>query len=514
MNEELAFGWRPVDEDTSAGLDFLGLASPIEGILDAETIGITNATERARYFSIVPWIHWKYAKQGGKGSRKDQRNFTIGYEQLLAYANVASVESSGKQMTGIIRRDECERHWKEQLADLPLRGDAIKDTPSPLDAALYGPSLRRFNLLARTEDGDACCRAGRIIAEELDKTFSLLEGKRTLLTAETVKRSTVQVWAEYLSLDKPIKEEKRLLQSLLFSADEFDTGSIPSRVSSMLLLLSLAVESPEPFTSSELEVWLATGARPDSTEFIPDSRLETSWTRWRILAFLKFLRHASELSFAAVHRFVRVSATASSFFATAESAAQQLSHELAAAGDDAERLPTCYRDLTEKFDQSTQYVGWEPEESSPECMLRHAIKLVAWCHSLLRSPENRPLLEDHAATIGSQVDADLRGWFEQLELLDDVSTIDALRWLTVDRGIARHFQVAARKLAQHDTFRLIEDENGVHATEKCPVANIAIRIGAMLSLMSDVGLLKREPNGYVASASAAGWLKKQLIRLS
>ncbi len=57
-NEEIAFGWRPVADNTSAGLDFLGLASPIEGILDVETEGITNATERARYFSIMPWIYW------------------------------------------------------------------------------------------------------------------------------------------------------------------------------------------------------------------------------------------------------------------------------------------------------------------------------------------------------------------------------------------------------------------------------------------------------------------------
>lgn len=169
-NEELAFGWRPVADKTSAGLDFLGLASPIEGILDVETEGITNATERARYFSIMPWIYWKYAKQGGQGSKKDQRHFTIGFEQLLAYANIASVETTGRPMTGIIRRDECERNWKKDLQELPLRGE-VGDTPSPLDAALYGPSLRRFNLLSRVDHVHGCANAGRIIAEELDNTF-------------------------------------------------------------------------------------------------------------------------------------------------------------------------------------------------------------------------------------------------------------------------------------------------------------------------------------------------------
>ena len=68
MNNETAFGWRALDLGDSSGLDFLGLATPIEGILDAETSGITNATARARYFSLVPWYYWKYATQPGDGA--------------------------------------------------------------------------------------------------------------------------------------------------------------------------------------------------------------------------------------------------------------------------------------------------------------------------------------------------------------------------------------------------------------------------------------------------------------
>jgi hypothetical protein len=404
MNEELAFGWRPVDEATSAGLDFLGLASPIEGILDAETIGITNATERARYFSIVPWIHWKYATQGGHGNKKDQRAFTIGFEQLLAYANVANVEATGQQMTGIIRRDECERNWKNELSELPLRGSDVGDTPSPLDAALYGPSLRRFNLLTRVDGIHGCASPGQIIAEELDKTLNQLEGKRSLLTTEVVKRATVQVWAEYLSLDNPLPEEKRMLRSLLFSADEFDSGTIPSRVRSMLLLLSLAAESSTPFSTGELEVWLATGTYSDGSEIVPDPGLYTTWIRWRILALLKFLRHASELGFAAVHSFVQEHALAGSIFATAEAAARQLSEDAMSPESNSEPIHKRYPNLLRKADKPTAYPGWDPATKSAENLLKHAMELAVWCHSLLRSPGGQPLLNDNASTIGSQVD--------------------------------------------------------------------------------------------------------------
>ncbi len=512
-NDELSFGWRPLADKTSSGLDFLGLASPIEGILDVETEGITNATDRARYFSIMPWIYWKYATQGGQGNRKEQRHFTIGFEQLLAYANIANVETTGRPMTGIIRRDECERHWKKGLQELPLRGD-VGETPSPLDPALYGPSLRRFNLLSRVDHVHGCANAGRVIAEELDKTFSQLEGTRTLLTAETVQRSMVHAWAEYLCLDKPVPGEKRQLRSLLFSTDEFDSGSVPSRVKSMLLLLSLAAESTDPFTTAELETSLATGISPRGSEFTSDWRLQETWTRWRIMACLKYLRHASELGFAAVHRFITENAEAGRIFPTAEVAARQLCQEVVSGNDPAESLPQEYQQLLQQFSPSTPYIGWEPEDNSPTSLLRHAMQLVVWCHSLLSSPIGLPLLSHKAATSGFEYDADLSGWYGHLERHKLLSTFEALRWLTVDRGIARHFRVAARKLVQHDTFRLIEDERGVHATESCPVAGIAIRIGAMLSLMSDVGLLDRESGRYVASATTAEWLKKQLNRLS
>lgn len=89
-----------------------------------------------------------------------------------------------------------------------------------------------------------------------------------------------------------------------------------------------------------------------------------------------------------------------------------------------------------------------------------------------------------------------------------------LRWLCVDRAVARHFQVAARKLAQHDTYRLIEDEQGVSATDKCPVADVAIRIGAMLSLLSDMQLLERVEKAHRCRDDIAAWYREQVDRLA
>jgi len=304
MTTELAFGWRKIELGFSTGLDFLGLASPIEGILDAETGGITNATARARYFSIVPWYYWKYAKQGGEGSAKDQREFAIGFEMLLAYANIAWLEVNGKTATGIIRRDFCERVWKEGLNSLPLRGTDVSDTPSPLDAALYGPSLRRLNLLGRQGQLQTCLKAGQLMAEELDKSLGAIASCSDLLNAKRLDRHTVSEWAQHLSLELPTAKEIELLRGLLFSYGDFVEENTPARVYTLLLFLSLAVSSDQYFTASHVEAALATGTDLRTSSFMVEPILSQAYTHWRILAILKFLRHASELAFAAVHTHV------------------------------------------------------------------------------------------------------------------------------------------------------------------------------------------------------------------
>ena len=117
------------------------------------------------------------------------------------------------------------------------------------------------------------------------------------------------------------------------------------------------------------------------------------------------------------------------------------------------------------------------------------------------------------AQVGSHSSAALASYYEQLEGLSHGPTASVARWLCVDRGIARHFQVAARKLAQHDTFRIIEDEEGARAADKCPLPNIAIRVESMLSLISDLGLLDRGDDGLTVPAQTEPWYRQQIQRM-
>ncbi|MCA9052928.1 MAG: hypothetical protein KDA75_03780 [Planctomycetaceae bacterium] len=512
MNSETAFGWRELELGKSAGLDFLGLESPIEKILDAETSGITNATERARYFSIMPWYYWKYTTLTGEGSSRDQRRFIVGFEMLLAYANIAWVEQTGIASRGIIRRDFCEKMWKKGGGNLPLRGDAVGDTPSPIDAAFYGPSLRRLGLLGRFGELHTCRVAGHAIALELEKTLGHLPTLPKLIESDVVDRATIHQLAPLLALSKTQTRENQLLRDLLFSDGDFAMDELPPRVTSFLLMLRLAASTEKSFRDRDIEVALALGNDLSGVTLTVELPLQQTHSHWRILALLKFLRHASEMAFAALHAFVRTTPHA---YPTAESAAVSLINSTCQLCRSSHGVPTAaFRAIVDAYRSENSVPEWNPPGNDPEEMLLHACRLAAWCQSILSRDHGAELLLDDMSKVGQGADADLSGYVVQMQGLLDRPLEASLRWLLVERGVARHFQVAARKLVQHDTFRLIEDEGGVAATQSCTVAGVAIRIGAMLSLMADVQLLESGDEGYRRSTETDLWYRQQVLRLA
>ena len=136
----MTLGWHEPELNLRPGLDFLGLATPIERILNLLTPGLTNATERARYLTLVPWIYWRYTRLPGMGGVRDQRLYANGFEAILAYAALVREAKTGRVVKGVIRRRLATRYLGKSRATLPIRGSSVKPHPSPMDAALDGPS--------------------------------------------------------------------------------------------------------------------------------------------------------------------------------------------------------------------------------------------------------------------------------------------------------------------------------------------------------------------------------------
>lgn len=63
MNNQIQTDWvKPTYQ--IGGLDHLGVHAPCINIYSQLLPGITNVTDRARYYSFYPWVFWSFQRKG------------------------------------------------------------------------------------------------------------------------------------------------------------------------------------------------------------------------------------------------------------------------------------------------------------------------------------------------------------------------------------------------------------------------------------------------------------------
>jgi hypothetical protein len=239
-------------------------------------------------------------------------------------------------------------------------------------------------------------------------------------------------------------------------------------------------------------------------------------THWRIVLLLKMFRHASEYAFGALYDHVCQSpVTYRTLRQAAEDLIDTMVMELADGGSDPESHR--YRTFGELLHQCAAETE-PPHEGGlsdrPGTVLWWSIRTLAWAYGQVSRPGEPSLLEDRAASLGSMAGSSLRDYHAALSTLADAPPRAVARWLLFDRGVARHNTVAARKLYMHDTFRLVEDEAGVRLRSGCPLSPVQVRTAAMLSLLSDVRLLRRTEDGYLPTKAGQRFVAKYLGHLA
>lgn len=510
MSETLAIGWRPREWEHSEGLNFLRLAEPIDALVAHVTPGLTNATRRARYFAFVPWCVWRYARQGGTGTPREQREVLSALETFFAYASLAEQERAEEARPGIVRSLRAGKRWSSHADPLPLRGRAIGSRPSPLEAAQYGPSLRRLGLVVREGRFFVCPPKGQKLAEILDREVSGLPLYRGLLTAQSVTRSVVGRWSRRLSLGRVSAGERRALRDLLFAEGAYGNEAERPRILSLLAVLNAVSTRKRPSTVRSVELVFATG-RWRRSGILPEHALlhETQLT-WQGATLLKFLRHSAELAFRGLHDFVDDNPRV--FMAAAEAV-----EALIAKTYQGDACTEVERWLPGSSGERPPWRKWPGFGQAGELWggdaVLQALRLLEWCHGQLVASEASELLQHRLASVGSGLGSSLGCWHDHLSALVGEPRALVAKWLLIERGIARHRATASRKLAQHDTFRLREDEGGLEAFGTCPVTSIAIRVGAMMSLLCDLGLLRSGGRGYTLTRSGEAFAIRRLERI-
>ena len=68
---------------TALGLDHLGTQAPCISLYSRLLPGISNVTDRARYYSLYPWLIWKFDQHFKTASPKDFETFNRRADCLL-----------------------------------------------------------------------------------------------------------------------------------------------------------------------------------------------------------------------------------------------------------------------------------------------------------------------------------------------------------------------------------------------------------------------------------------------
>lgn len=159
--------WNIGATDSIKGLDVLGVRASDQAIEGRWVHGVTTVSQRARYFSILPWFAKEFYARMQKDTRGDLTASLAGFllccERLELVTALAALEAELRDAmpagVGVIGADKYEAQIKEFRetgqcsADNPSARPVGSDRNSLLWATYFNP-ITRFGLLGHAWDSD------------------------------------------------------------------------------------------------------------------------------------------------------------------------------------------------------------------------------------------------------------------------------------------------------------------------------------------------------------------------
>ena len=534
--------WILRDRKVIDGLDHLGIELVSVNLYQAMLPGITNVTERARYYSFYPWIIHRYAQQGPTTRTKvDWRNWFRSIEFTYAVACMAYEKDLGQNLaSSVVGADLAGKviEGEPPLAKIDLHGPSAvgKSGSVPASGAYfknpeggfgqyYKVPLRELGVLREHDaptwpDVQLSNYAGKKIAEALDgkKAFHELiefaiEG-RARISELTLLGKTIH--PEAIS---PDSQEAGILRALIFGDDaDLCKGQQPDhliwRRESLLLMLQFLREA------GTIEGSLADEFRRASlSKCLPDGR------PWKIPAFLSdvalgwgayqrndTLNYCLECLFYSAlqetDRTARRPTELVSFLADQAMAAVP-------ASDGQPRLAALPRKIADWLavnQKESNRLGLSNTlalaDSLQRAVRQEDLHLVAplAVRLLGRLTANRGDERTHpfapipsAVEMSSVHEVHLRRWWQRVEERSEEPTSDFLKELLLEWVVYRHLRVATRKLAGQgvSTFKYRPEEGHlIFIAERIPTPTYtAPRVRQGFRIMEDLHCIRWTDDG-------------------
>ncbi|MCU0697708.1 MAG: hypothetical protein MUC96_14370 [Myxococcaceae bacterium] len=511
------------------GLDHLGVQAPCIALYGQLLPGITNVTDRARYYSFHPWVLWSFERRYPNHSVDEFRRVLRRAECLFALIAIRHARKAGddddgrhgRAMVGrdkLLRIDESSTFSLEDYAALEGPNRYFKNKLGGLGQYYFGP-LRDLRVLDHHEEAGYPGydeERGGLLAEAFasavpeDEFFRVLEQSTT-------------TWQELdglaafcpCSLLANTVEHELLLDLFLARTELFrgDRGTMRRATLGLMLdLSSQAARDTDYAFEGLLRGGAYTGALVDGSEWKVAKPLERVLRGWGTYQRNELLSLAVQGLFAAVLRAIERDEGRS--IRQASDAADVAVRLLASRGAD---LKLSLNDLVARVrGELPGLADWQSEGHELQrgwrlqgLPLNDDTKLEAIAE------ESIAIL---LALLARGVDEYPYGDFElDAEYFDPREvhllslrhaakttwaglTVEAwVRWLAVHWGVTRHLRVALRKLRgeRRDTFRIRPLEGELRVVEAPEPVFTQPRVSRAQQILRDLGLVEYDAEGVM-----------------
>ncbi len=532
---DLTTAWVKKPTETR-GLDHLGVQSPCINMYSQLLPGITNVTDRARYFSFYPWLIWRLEERSEAMTVEDFR------QQLRRADCLFTVVAHRHSQRSQAEREEEDayRHEVGTIGTNTLHAPVseLKDDSEPLGLSTYATekpgsnryfknplgglgqyyigALHELGFLERQGGVVRCTRERGVPAAEAmdmsvpgDRFFAAIDGD--LVSAGALDE--LSAFCPCSLLASPV-EQSYLLDLFFGRTPEFREAGEQRRLS-LALLLQLAVDLQEnPEIALDPEVFRACAyskGLPDAQPWLLPGKLEHTQAAWALYQRNELLSVCAQAIFA----FALQSLSSEPLFAPEHGHAfaswlmTRPETRLAIEGDAGRSFVDAVRKAGDRLPplQEWQDPGHEVQvarelasrkyeigtEPGPE-QLRLALDLLA--KLVARDPELRlgyaglfafsqNYFTDYPINLESLHHHSSRTW-------QDLEVTDLVLWLVKYWGVDVHLQVALRKLRyqSESTFQIRPTDRGL---EVCGVPHPVFtnpRVRQALQILTDLGALE------------------------
>lgn len=529
MSRPTGVGWvepaKPI-----RGLDHLGVQAPCIALYAQLLPGITNVTDRARYYSFHPWLirsfEQRYRDHSGEEFRRVLRRAECLFALIaIRHSRVIGDGDDGRHGAGMVGRfnllripeDEKtielaeyadlegpKRYFKNRLGGLgqyyfgPLRDLRVLDYTSERDGGLPGYDKMRGSSLA-----DAL---GAGVPE--DDFFQLLEKSK-------ISWADCDALADFCpcSLRKRKAERTLLLDLFLVRSESYRSLESENRRTSLALALDLIGRNTKLDGYNLENVFRAsayTRALPNGGTWNVHPSLLKVQRGWAIYERNELLSLALQALFASVlaaierdrsGRLENAAAAGDICAGLLPSSTPFRKHRVAdVVAELQSSLPalSAWQNDSHEIQRGWKILELGTEDAALTPLVQESVYLLL--SLLARGLDENPYAEfEFDPDYFDPREIHLLSFKHALQSTwSDMTIEEWVRWLAVHWGVQRHLNVALRKLRgeRRDTFRIRPLEQELRVIEVPPPAATVPRLGKAFQILRDLDLTDLDADGW------------------